>query len=80
MRFVADEVYLFLRKQHKNCRPTLSVSHKATANLDMSILSEQLQEHKQEINRPTREDDAAAYTTLDDSNVQENHVYDVISS
>ena len=80
VKFVADEVYLFLRKPDKNRRPTLSVSQKATANLDMSILSEQLQQNEQEINRPTREDDAAAYTTLDDSNVQENHVYDVISS
>ena len=46
----------------------------------MSILSEQLQQNEQEINRPTREEDAAAYTTLDHSNVQDNHVYDVISS
>ena len=75
MRFI-----LFLRKQHKNCRPTLSVSHKATANLDMSILSEQLQQNEQEINRPTQEGDAAAYTSLDHSNLQDNHVYDVISS
>ena len=78
MRFVADEVYLFLRKPDKNCRRTLSDSHEATAKLEVSILPEQLQENEQHINRPTQEEDAAAYTTLDLSNMQENHVYDVI--
>ena len=44
----------------------------------MSTLSGQLQEHEQEINRPTQEQEAAVYTTLDLSKVQENHVYDFI--
>ena len=79
MKSVADEVYLFLRKPDKKHRQTHSDFHEATTNLEMSILSEQLQENERQINRPTQEEDAAVYTTLDHSNVQENHVYDVIS-
>ena len=60
----------------ESLRQTHADSHEATANLEMS---EQLQENEQEINRPTQEEDTAAYTTLDHSNVQETHVYDVIS-
>ena len=56
-------------------RQTHADSHDATANLEMSA---QLQENEQEIDRPTKQGDAAAYTTLDHSNVQENHMYDVI--
>ena len=78
VRFVADEVYLFLRKPDKNCRRTLSDSHEATAKLEVSILSEQLQENEQHINQPTQEEDTAAYTSLDHSNMQEGHVYDVV--
>ena len=46
----------------------------------MSILSEQLQENEQKIDRPTQEEDAAAaYAALDHTIMQEKHVYDVIS-
>ena len=62
-----------------NHRPIHADPHEATTNLEMSTLSEQLQENELEINRPTQEEDAAAYTTLHHSNVRENHVYDVIS-
>ena len=44
----------------------------------MSTLSEQLQENEQHINQPTQEEDTAAYTSLDHSNMQEGHVYDVV--
>ena len=71
MKFEADEVCSFLRSKPDD-------SHEARANLGMSILSEQLRENKQKINRPTQEEEAAVYTTLDLSNVQENHVYDFI--
>ena len=79
MRFVADDDYLLLRKPDKNRRQTHADSHETTANLEMSILSEQLQENEQQTNRPTQEEDTAANTFLDHSNAQENHVYDVIS-
>ena len=62
-----------------NDRPIHADSHEDTINLEMSTLSEQLQEHGQEINRPTQEEDSAVYTSLDHSNVRETHVYDVIS-
>ena len=79
LKFVADEVYLFLRKPEKNHEPTQADSHEVIANLEMSILSEQLQEDEREFNRSTQEEDAATYTTLHHSNVRETHVYDVIS-
>ena len=62
-----------------NHRPIHADPHQATANLEMSTLSERLQENELGINRPTQEEDAAAYTTLQQSNVRKNHVYDVIS-
>ena len=76
---MADDDYLFLRKPDKNRRQTHADSHEATANLERFILSEKLQENEQQTNRPTQEEDTAAYTTLDHSNMQETHVYDVIS-
>ena len=63
----------------ENRRQTHADSHAATANLEMSMLSEQLQENEQKIDRPTEEGDASAYATLDHRNMQKNHVYDVIS-
>ena len=62
-----------------NQRPIHADPHQATANLEMSTLSEQLQDNELEINRPTQEEGAAAYTTLHHSSVRETHVYDVIS-
>ena len=61
-----------------NQRPIHADPHQATANLEMSTLSEQLQDNELEINRPTQEGDTAAYTSLDHSYVRENHVYDFI--
>ena len=56
VKFVADEVNLFLRKRDKNHRPTHADSHEANANLEMSsTLSKQLQEDEQETNRSTQE-------------------------
>ena len=77
VRFVADEAYLFLRKPDTNYRPTHFDSHETTANIEISM-SEQLQENELKINRATPEEEAADYTSLDLSKVQENHVYDVI--
>ena len=68
--FVADEVYLFLRKPDKNRRQTHADSHEATANLEML---EQLQENEQEIHQTIEEEDTAAYTTLNHSS-EEIHV------
>ena len=66
------------REIDENCRQTHVASHDATTNLELRILSEQLQENEQQINRPTQEEDTAPYTTLDHSKTQETHVYDVI--
>ena len=77
VKFVADQVCSFLRKQDKNHRLTHADSQEATANLEMSILSEQLQENEQEIHRTIEEEDTAAYTTLNHSS-EEIHVQDVI--
>ena len=65
--------------QDENVRQTHADSHNATETLEMSKLSEQLQENEQEIDRPTEEGKAAAYFALDHSTIRENHVYDVIS-
>ena len=77
---MADKAQSFLSREiDENRTQTHVSSHDATTNLELSILSQQLQENEQEIDRPTQEEDTAAYTTLDHSNVQETHVYDVIS-
>ena len=80
LKFVADKPQSFLSREiDENCRQTHVSSQDATTNLELRILSEHLQENEQQINRPTQEGEVAAYTTLDHSNVRENHVYDVSS-
>ena len=77
---MADKPQSFLSREiDENCRQTHVASHDATTNLELRMLSEQVQENERQINRSTQEEDTAAYTTLDHSNVRENHVYDVIS-
>ena len=77
---MADKAQSFLSREiDENRRQTHVASHDATTNLELRMLSEQLQENERQINRPTQEEDTAAYTTLDHSNVRENHMYGIIS-
>ena len=78
VKFVADEVYLFLREPDKNRRQAHADLHEVTTDLEMLRLYEQLQENEHQTNLPTQEEDTAAYTSLDLSR-EEFHVYDVIS-
>ena len=62
LKFVADKAQSFLSREiDENCRQTHVASHDATTNLELRMLSEQVQENERQINRSTQEEDTAAY-------------------